>query len=187
MACRSLQIACSSTLPRTPVRQLVTPLCKVLRRLGVNRGQWNILLVGDAAMKELHKRHLNDPTTTDVLTFDLREGEARSQKSGVRSQRQEVPRAAIELETVLCLDEARRQARARGHTVVEELLLYAVHSLLHVQGYDDVTPEQAARMHEREDELLCAIGIGSVYHKANGRPHRKSKIKKRKSPLKEPP
>ncbi len=179
MASRSLQITCSSTLPRPPGRQLVQPLQKILRRLGISHGQWNILLVDDAAMKELHQRHLSDPNTTDVLTFDM------------RNNKPEMPRSSIELETVLCVDEARRQAKARGHTVTHELLLYAVHSLLHVQGYDDITPEQAVQMHQREDELLRAIGIGPIYHKANGSQNQKSgaapAIKNQKSPGKERP
>jgi probable rRNA maturation factor len=129
-------------------------LAKVLRKLAIKRCHWNILIVRDARMKELHLAHLNDPTTTDVLTFDMRDD------PGERHE--------VQLDTVLCLDEARRQARARGHAVTEELILYAVHSLLHVCGYDDTTPELAAKMHQREDELLGAIGIGPIYRKARG-------------------
>lgn len=149
-------------------RRFKSSLTKILRELSIKRCQWNILFVHDARMKELHRIHLNDPTTTDVLTFDMRD-DAKG-------------RNEVQLETVLCLNEARRQARAHGHTVIEELVLYAVHSLLHVCGFDDTTPEQAARMHQREDELLSAIGIGPVYHKirAAGQ-NRKSKIKNRRS------
>jgi probable rRNA maturation factor len=83
------------------------------------------------------------------------------------------------LDTVICLDEARRRAGELGHTVHKELLLYCVHSLLHVQGYDDVTAAGARRMHAREDEILVALGIGPVYR--GKKPDGKSKIKNQKS------
>jgi probable rRNA maturation factor len=68
-------------------------------------------------------------------------------------------------EVVLCVDEAARQAAEQGHTVAEELLLYAVHGLLHLCGYDDRTPADFAVMHAREDEILTHIGVGRLFKK----------------------
>ncbi|HVT83060.1 MAG TPA: rRNA maturation RNase YbeY [Phycisphaerae bacterium] len=136
---------------------LAAPLRKILKLLQVNACRWNILLVGDQEMRKLHRRHLQDPTTTDVLTFDMREDPQSD---------------AVELDTVLCIDEARRRADELGHPVENELLLYALHSLLHVRGHDDVTPAQAARMHQREDEILAMIGVGPVYHWQSNGAHR---------------
>jgi hypothetical protein len=82
---------------------------------------------------------------------------------------------AVEVDTVVCVDEARRRARERGHGVREELLLYCMHSLLHVQGYDDVTAAGAAAMHAREDEVLTAIGVGAVYGKRETRNAKRKK------------
>src|SRR5690606_1916317 len=82
-------------------------------------------------------------------TFDLRDGEA----------------GALDGEIVLCVDEAVRQARQRRHDARLELLLYAVHGLLHLLGYDDHDPKDAAKMHRREDELLRAAGLGDVYRR----------------------
>ncbi|HVX83255.1 MAG TPA: rRNA maturation RNase YbeY [Phycisphaerae bacterium] len=127
-------------------------LRRVLRELGVKQCAWTITVVGDAAMKALHRRTMGLGTTTDVLTFDMRDDPPRTREG-----------AAVELDTVLCADEARRRAAEHGHTPRRELLLYAVHSLLHVQGFDDVTPAKARRMHRREDALLQAIGVGAVY------------------------
>jgi probable rRNA maturation factor len=93
---------------------------------------------------------MNLGDTTDVLTFDLSDG------SGAGD---------LELDTVLCADEAARRAKELAHPLKVELLLYAVHSLLHVRGYDDIRPADAARMHRREDEILLRLGVGAVYHK----------------------
>jgi probable rRNA maturation factor len=41
----------------------------------------------------------------------------------------------------------------------EELLLYVVHGILHLVGFDDITPEDRTDMRQKEKEYLAAIGI----------------------------
>lgn len=108
-------------------------------------GTLSMAIVPDETMAELHEEFLAIAGPTDVLTFEL---EHRSDES------------VEEGEVVICFDEADRQARQRGHKVEEELLLYAVHGLLHLCGYDDRDQPGHDAMHAREDELLEAIGIG---------------------------
>lgn len=114
-------------------------------------GEVRVRAVPDAEMAALHARTLNIPETTDVLTFDLLEGDA--DRAG-----------RIDADIVICVDEAARQAAARGHSVERELLLYIVHGVLHcVPGFDDVTERGADAMHRAEDEILTAIGVGAVF------------------------
>jgi probable rRNA maturation factor len=128
-------------------------LRRVLKLLKIAEGEWTITIVDDRAMAALHKKTMNLPTTTDVLTFDF---------SGGRG---------LELDSVLCAEEAVRRAKELKHSVKNELLLYAIHSLLHAQGYDDLKAQDAAEMHRREDEILLRLGVGAVYHKpAKGDP-----------------
>lgn len=108
----------------------------------------DIRLVDDAAMIRLHEEHLDDATTTDVLTFDLSD---------------EAEGDAIEASLVLCVDEAARHADERGHTIERELLLYALHGLLHCAGHDDHDTASHARMHAEEDRLLTLIGVGPTF------------------------
>ncbi len=110
-------------------------------------GSISIGVVGDERMAELHEHHLQVAGPTDVLTFDLRDD----------------PADPVDGDVVIGLGVARRQATQRGHVVRQEVLLYALHGMLHLIGYDDTTPETAIRMHEREDELLRAVGIGPIY------------------------
>ena len=114
---------------------------------GIDRGQLTIAAVDDARMADLHQQFKGAEGTTDVLTFDFRCS----------------PDEPVEGDVVVCVDEARRQATGRGHAIRAEVLLYAVHGLLHLLGYDDHEPESAAAMHDREDALLAAIGVGPIY------------------------
>jgi probable rRNA maturation factor len=125
---------------------------RVLEALAIDRIELSVVIVDDARMAALHQQYLNDPSTTDVLTFDLRDQ----------------PAGPLEGEICLCRDEAARRAAERGHDVSRELLLYAVHGLLHLLGYDDHEVDAHAAMHAKEDELLTAIGVGPVYRADGG-------------------
>ncbi|MEM6314041.1 MAG: rRNA maturation RNase YbeY [Planctomycetota bacterium] len=108
----------------------------------------SVALVDDDAMSQLHARFSGDPTPTDVLTFEL-DHDADDRCTGG--------------EVVVCVPQAERTAAERGTDVADELLLYALHGTLHLCGFDDQTPADFDRMHQREDELLTAIGVGPVF------------------------
>jgi probable rRNA maturation factor len=63
----------------------------------------------------------------------------------------------------VCWPIAQRQARLRGVRPEVELLLYVVHGVLHLLGYDDLRKAAAMRMHAKEDEMLGQMGYGTVY------------------------
>lgn len=146
-------------------------LARVAAAAGVDGGLVTLVLVGDGEMTELHARYKNAVSTTDVLSFDLRDDPAPGTAPGTAP----APGAGepIEADLVLCVDEANRQSAARRHDARHELLLYAVHGLLHLLGHDDHAPAAAAAMHRREDELLAAVGVGPVYA-TPARPAKKS-------------
>jgi len=101
-------------------------------------------------MTRVHTEFLDDPTTTDVITFDLTNGE--SSEGG-----------PLDVNAYVCLDEAQRIADERKHDVLHELTLYVLHAALHCLGENDSTNDGYERMHAREDEVLTAIGLGPVF------------------------
>lgn len=117
-----------------------------LGELGTS-GEVRIRIVNDPEMVRLHERHTGISGTTDVLTFDLRE----------------TAQGPLDTDVVVCIDEARRQAALRGIDIEHELLLYVVHGILHCVSHDDHDPASAALMHQTEDRVLAALGIGAVY------------------------
>lgn len=131
-------------------RYLRERLGMVCRFAGVTRGELTVMVVDERTMAKLHQQYLHLNTPTDVLTFDQREP-AKSVSDDIQG------------DIVVCMQVAQREAQARGHTTRQELLLYAVHGLLHLLGHDDHDPQQALVMHQREDELLNAIGEPAIY------------------------
>lgn len=116
-------------------------------------GEVRVASVGDSDMSAAHARFMNDPTTTDVLTFDLRES----------------PSQPLDVDILVCVDEAERQAKNRGHDTRRELLLYGLHGVLHCLGHDDHDDDAYRRMHAAEDEVLETIGVGATFRAPEGR------------------
>jgi probable rRNA maturation factor len=108
----------------------------------------SVALVGDARMASLHHQFMHLRGPTDVLTFPLDLDPRGRPLSG---------------EIVLCVPEARRRAAASGAPARNELLLYALHGLLHLCGFDDTTPAAFRVMHQTEDRILTQLGVGPVF------------------------
>ncbi len=112
----------------------------------------SVALVNDSRMSELHLRFMDLAGPTDVLTFPL-EGAGRHVTAG---------------EVVVCVPEARRRAAEHATRVEHELLLYAIHGMLHLCGFDDRTPDRYHAMHRKEDQILTTLGIGPVFSRKTG-------------------
>ena len=108
----------------------------------------SVALVGDTKMSALHKQFMGISGPTDVLTFPL------DVDAGGRP---------VAGEVVVCVPEARRRAKEHGVSLERELLLYALHGLLHLCGYDDRTDASFRAMHRTEDQILTRLGVGPVF------------------------
>jgi rRNA maturation RNase YbeY len=131
-------------LLRSQIRRVHALIKSPLREL-------SIALVGDRQMSELHHEFLGLTGPTDVLTFALDINARGRVTTG---------------EIAICVPEARRQARQRSGKIEHEVLLYAVHGMLHLHGFDDRTKKGFQLMHRREDQILTALGVGPVFRPA---------------------
>lgn len=90
-----------------------------------------VTFVSDRTIAAVHEQFMNIPGATDVITFDHGE-------------------------IVISAQTAAAYAPKFGHTLAQELGLYIIHGLLHLNGYDDTTPRAAARMKEKQERILQA-------------------------------
>jgi len=111
----------------------------VLSLEGIEEAMLSVAVVDNDTIGRANDRFLDHDGPTDVLTFPLGDGPA-----GGR----------IDAEVIVSSQMAVDVAAAHGHTPARELLLYVVHGLLHLCGYDDVDENDRAAMRRREAELL---------------------------------
>jgi len=103
-------------------------------------GHLNVVLVGDREMSRLHREYSGISGTTDVLTFDLRDGR----------------KSAVDGDIYISLDQARRQAKQYRQPLYKEVARLAIHGVLHLAGFDDRTEDGRTRMRRLEDRSLEA-------------------------------
>jgi probable rRNA maturation factor len=108
----------------------------------------SLALVGDRTMSRLHQEFMGIDGPTDVLTFPL---------DFTRSGK------AVSGEVIVCVAEARRGAKRHKTLIQKELLLYALHGMLHLNGMDDRTDSDFNRVHRMEDQILRRLGVGAVF------------------------
>jgi len=111
---------------------------------GLRNYEFCLHLVPASEMARINEQFLNHVGSTDVITFDYSTPLQRSHLSG---------------EVFICVDEAVRQAREFRTTWQSELVRYTVHSLLHLQGYDDLQPHARRKMKREEGALLKRTAV----------------------------
>jgi probable rRNA maturation factor len=107
--------------------------------------------VSAAEMARVNWQFLQHEGSTDVITFD-------------HALTHHAPRttpAALHGEAYICVADAVKQAREFQTTWQSEVIRYAVHALLHLQGYDDLQPAQRRVMKREENRLMR--GLAKVF------------------------
>jgi len=154
----SVRAACAVP-PEVSLERLRGHLTRAALMMASPVSRVHVEIVDEAAMARLHERHSGIAGSTDVLTFPSRPSEP---DSGTRhgGLNELLP---IDVDIVACVDEASRRGAEFGHGAEREILLYAVHGLLHCAGFDDHDPDSFDRMHLEEERILDAIGVGATF------------------------
>jgi probable rRNA maturation factor len=103
---------------------------------GCPAGELSLAFMGDKELAGLHGRFLDDPTPTDVITF---EGDRAAPTAG---------------EICVSVDAAVRQVGRSQARLSPEILLYVVHGWLHLAGYDDLRPAAKRLMRHAEARAI---------------------------------
>jgi len=152
----SLTLTITAATGKAYVPFLRTKLKKAHALLGRKSAlrEMSLVLAGDRAMSELHEQFLGVKGPTDVLTFPLDVDPRGRTTSG---------------EVVVNVAEARRRGKSEGIAPKLETLLYALHGMLHLVGYDDRTERGYRAMHAMEDRLLTKLGVGPLFDRTPSR------------------
>lgn len=119
-----------------------------------------VMLTDDNGIKELNAEHRKIDRATDVLSFPMLEltpGEPIV--VGPLELDPETGRLMLG-DMVISVERARAQAEEYGHSLTRELCFLAVHSTLHLLGYDhEKSEEEEAIQFGLQEEILAECGI----------------------------
>ncbi len=119
----------------------------------------DVSLTDDAGIHEINREMRNVDAPTDVLSFpafDLAPGVLPDPAEDADPGSGLVPLGDM----VISLERARAQAAEYGHSQRRELAYLAVHSTLHLLGYDHLDEgPQKAQMRAREEAIMAELGL----------------------------
>ena len=126
-------------VPTTEITSLMT---HAMNALELNPDcDLNIAFVEDDYMTELHIKWMDEPGTTDVLSFPM--------------DMPEEPGEAVTLgDIVISPVVAAAQALQQGHSTEHEIYILATHGLLHIIGYDHADKADEKIMFELQEKIV---------------------------------
>ena len=140
---------------------LVRVVDTALTEEGIVGATISVAIVDDDAIAVLNQQYLNHEGPTDVLSF-LLECESAAGHEGIVEGASDASTTTdrlgfgkrIEGEIILSAQTALKTAAEYGWKPESELVLYLVHGLLHLCGYDDLAESDRHLMRRREVKVL---------------------------------
>lgn len=116
---------------------------EVMRLSGCRRGtELSLLFPGEKMMRRLNREYRGVDAGTDVLAFPQGDAGGRGLFLG---------------DVVISAERALAAARRWRTTLEREILLYIVHGILHLRGYDDSIIGRRERMWKKQNGILGSV------------------------------
>lgn len=125
-----------------PTAEMTSLMTHAMKALDLNpECDLNIAFVEDDYMTELHIKWMDEPGTTDVLSFPM--------------DMPEEPGEAVTLgDIVISPVVAAAQALTQGHSTEHEIYILATHGLLHIIGYDHADKNEEKAMFDLQEKIV---------------------------------
>ena len=122
------------------------------------KSEVSVMFTDDEEIHELNRLHRGVDRPTDVLSFPLFEYDENGDI--IEDDLDFNPNGEMILgDIVISLETASRQAQEYGHSFEREIGFLTVHSMLHLFGYDHMTPEDEEEMFGYQREILERMGL----------------------------
>lgn len=122
-------------------------LKKGLEILGLDKCEFNVIVVDNNYIHELNKTYRGIDRETDVITFALEDDKTFNPVDRVLG------------DIYISIDKVYEQAKEYGHSETREICFLAVHGLLHLLGYDHIKKSDEEIMFSLQDKILESSNI----------------------------
>lgn len=114
----------------------------------------SVTFIDNKKIHKLNLEHRDKDKPTDVLSFPMWEKEELADGTAFEGY-------AVTLgDIIISAEKAKAQAEEYGHSIERELCFLAVHSTLHLLGYDhEVSEDDEKYMNNKQEEVLARIGL----------------------------
>lgn len=123
----------------------------------------NLTLTDNDGIQEINRAYREIDAPTDVLSFPMLSYEEAGDFSALEDDYEDnfnPDTGEIMLgDVIISIDRVKEQADAYGHSERREFAFLILHSMLHLFGYDHMTPEEAAEMEGKQHQILEEMNI----------------------------
>lgn len=116
---------------------------ELFRFLRIRAEGLGVYFVTKKKITELHKEFFEDPTPTDCISFPIDEFYLG--------------------EIFICPNVAKSYAKKKKMDPYEEVKLYIIHSILHLIGFDDMTPGKKRIMQKKEKQCMHHMLASKIF------------------------
>ena len=124
--------------------------------------QVNLVLTDNEEIQRVNTEFREIAAPTDVLSFPMIPFETPADYAIVEEDQSYFDLDTDELllgDIRISVDKVFAQAEEYGHSVTREFCFLVAHSMLHLLGYDHMTPEEAVVMENKQRTALDELGI----------------------------
>lgn len=124
--------------------------------------QVNLVLTDNEEIQRVNTEFREIAAPTDVLSFPMIPFETPADYAIVEEDQSYFDLDTDELllgDIMISVDKVFAQAEEYGHSVTREFCFLVAHSMLHLLGYDHMTPEEAVVMENKQRTALDELGI----------------------------
>lgn len=124
--------------------------------------QVNLVLTDNEEIQRVNTEFREIAAPTDVLSFPMIPFETPADYAIVEENQSYFDLDTDELllgDIMISVDKVFAQAEEYGHSVTREFCFLVAHSMLHLLGYDHMTPEEAVVMENKQRTALDELGI----------------------------
>ena len=124
--------------------------------------QVNLVLTDNEEIERVNTEFREIHAPTDVLSFPMIPFETPADYAIVEEDQSYFDLDTDELllgDIKISVDKVFAQAEEYGHSVTREFCFLVAHSMLHLLGYDHMTPEEAVVMENKQRTALDELGI----------------------------
>lgn len=126
-----------------------------------------LILTDPENIRTMNREHRNIDRETDVLSFPMVDYPSPASFDFLETEEGDdcfnPDSGELMLgDIVISVARARAQAEEYGHSLRREFAFLVAHSMLHLLGYDHMTPEEAAVMEAKQEEVLQRLGCTGI-------------------------
>ncbi|MFA5271076.1 MAG: rRNA maturation RNase YbeY [Candidatus Omnitrophota bacterium] len=137
----NIEIVSRQNLIRLNSKNILIVLHEILNLLKLSCGSVSVVFCDDKFITKLNRKFFKRNQSTDVISFPLAD----------------ISTPGYLGEIVISVEQAKKTCDFYEKKWQEELVLYVIHGILHLVGYDDIKKKERMAMEQKQEEILSGL------------------------------